>query len=76
MVTGGWRLRFWLGVVLLGLGAYVALRPLWAHGTVLTGSRWLDGTFAAVFLLRGAINVRTARARRARAAAAAAPPGE
>ena len=76
MASGGWRLRFWLGVVLLGLGAYVALRPLWAHGTVLTGSRWLDGMFALVFLLRGTINVRTARTRRARAAEAAAHPGE
>ena len=70
MATGGWRLRFWLGVVMLALGAYVALNPLWAHGVAITGSRWLDGTFAVVFLLRGAVNVRSARARRARAAAA------
>ena len=76
MATGGWRLRFWLGVVMLGLGAWVALHPLWAHGAAITGSRWLDGTFAAVFLLRGAVNVRSARARRARAAAATAQPGE
>ena len=76
MATGGWRLRFWLGVVMFVLGTYIALHPLWAHGVAITGSRWLDGTFAAVFLLRGAVNVRSARARRARAAAAAAQPGE
>ena len=69
MASGGWVLRFWLGIVLLGLGAYVAIRPLWAHGVAITGSRWLDGTFAAVFLLRGVMNVRSARARRARTAA-------
>jgi hypothetical protein len=71
MATGGWRLRYWLGVVMFVLGTYIALYPLWAHGVAITGSRWLDGTFAAVFLLRGAVNVRSARARRARAAAAA-----
>lgn len=76
MATGGWRLRYWLGVVMFVLGTYIALHPLWAHGAAITGSRWLDGTFAAVFLLRGAVNVRSARARRARAAAAAAQPGE
>ncbi|MFI5227844.1 MAG: hypothetical protein ACHQWU_02175 [Gemmatimonadales bacterium] len=76
MTTGGWRLRFWLGVVMIGLGTYVALRPLWAHGTVLTGSRWLDMLFAAVFLLRGAVNIRSARARRGRAAAERAQPTE
>jgi len=58
-----WVLTAVLGVVLLGLGLFVALRPLWTHG-VLTGARWLDMAFAFVFMLRGAINVRTAVRRR------------
>jgi hypothetical protein len=63
----GWVLRFVLGVLLVGLGAYIALRPLWTHNASLTGQRWLDATFAVVFLLRGLVNIRTARARRLRA---------
>ena len=65
--SSGWVLRYGLGVVLVGLGAFVALRPLWTHNASLTGSHWLDATFAVVFLLRGIVNVRTAAARRARA---------
>jgi hypothetical protein len=53
-----------LGVIMFGLGVYVALRPLWTHNSVITGSRWLDMAFAAVFMLRGAMNVRTALRRR------------
>ena len=49
-----------LGAVMLCVGAYVAMRPLWAHGIPLTGARWLDMAFAFVFMLRGAMNVRTA----------------
>ncbi|HEX7018523.1 MAG TPA: hypothetical protein VF159_00825 [Gemmatimonadaceae bacterium] len=48
-----------LGVVLFGLGAFVAVRPLWVK-TPLTGARWLDMAFALVFMLRGAMNVRAA----------------
>ena len=51
----------------MALGAFVAVRPLFTHNGVLTGARWLDFTFAIVFMLRGAINIRTARARRWRA---------
>jgi uncharacterized membrane protein HdeD (DUF308 family) len=54
-----------LGVVLIGLGLFVAVRPTWTHNGVLTGSRWLDMTFAVVFMLRGVINVRSALRRRA-----------
>jgi hypothetical protein len=56
----GWMFRFVLGVILFALGAFVALRPLFTHWAVLTGARWLDMIFAAVFMLRGAVNVRTA----------------
>lgn len=59
-----WTFGLVTGVVLLALGVFIAFRPLWTHNGVLTTARWLDFTFAAVFLLRGAINVRTALARR------------
>lgn len=49
-----------LGFIMIGLGGYVAVRPLWMHGTTLTPTRWLDMTFAIVFLLRGSLNVRRA----------------
>lgn len=53
-----------LGVIMFGIGGFVAVRPLWSHNAVFLGARWLDLTFAAVFMLRGAINVRTALNRR------------
>jgi len=53
--------RLVLGIVMFGLGLYVAVRPLFTHNAVLTGARWLDLSFAAVFMLRGAMNVRSAR---------------
>lgn len=59
-----WAFGLATGVVLFALGMFIAFRPLWTHNGVLTTARWLDFTFAAVFLLRGAINVRTALARR------------
>ena len=45
---------------MFAIGLYVAVRPLWTHNGVLTGARWLDFAFAAVFMLRGLLNVRTA----------------
>jgi hypothetical protein len=48
-----------LGVAMFGIGLFVALRPLWTHNGILTGARWLDLTFALVFMLRGFLNVRT-----------------
>jgi len=59
-----WVLTLVLGVILFGLGLFVACRPLWTHNGVLTGARWLDMTFAFVFMIRGVINVRTAARRR------------
>ena len=51
---------------MFGLGLFVAVRPLFTHNATLTSARWLDFAFAAVFMLRGALNVRTALARRPR----------
>ena len=50
-----------IGVVMFALGAYIALRPLWAGPRPLSASRWLDMAFAAFFMLRGWMNVRSAR---------------
>ena len=55
-----------LGVIMFAIGLFVAIRPLWSHNAVLLGARWLDLTFALVFMLRGVINVRVARSRRQR----------
>jgi len=63
-----WITTFALGVIMFGIGLFVAIRPLWTRNAVFLGARWLDLTFAAVFMLRGAINVRTALNRRARLA--------
>jgi hypothetical protein len=51
---------------MFAIGLFVALRPVWSHNAVLFGARWLDLTFAVVFMLRGVVNVRTAQARRLR----------
>jgi hypothetical protein len=64
-----WIPTFVLGVVLFGLGLFIAVRPLFTHNATLTGTRWLDMTFALVFMLRGALNVKTAKQRRERAMA-------
>jgi hypothetical protein len=58
-VTSRNLLKLVLGVVMFGLGLFVAVRPLFTHNAVLTGTRWLDMTFAFVFMVRGAINVRS-----------------
>lgn len=49
-----------LGIIMVLLGAWVALRPLW-NPRPLTGATWLDLTFAFVFLVRGYMNIRSAR---------------
>lgn len=49
-----------IGSVMVTLGAFVALRPFWTGPTPLTSSRWLDVAFAAFFLIRGAMTIRTA----------------
>jgi hypothetical protein len=60
-----WIIMLTLGVIMFGIGVFVAVRPLWSPNSAFLGARWLDLTFAAVFMLRGAINVRTALNRRA-----------
>lgn len=58
-----------IGVVMFVLGAFLALRPLFTHFATFTPSRWLDMTFAVLFLLRGSLNVKTALQRRKRSLA-------
>jgi hypothetical protein len=57
------RLSLVLGVLMVGLGGYVALRPLWAPAP-LTGERWTDIAFATFFLLRGGMYLRSVHRRR------------
>ena len=57
------KIRLVLGWIMILLGAYVALHPLWSHGKPVTTSLWLDMAFAAVFLLRGFMNIRGVRKR-------------
>jgi hypothetical protein len=57
------RLSLGLGILMVGLGSYVALRPLWAPPS-LTGQRWTDIAFATFFLLRGGMYLRSVRRRR------------
>lgn len=52
-----------LGVVMIGIGAWLALRPLLAPGHPVSSSRGLDLAFALFFVLRGTMNVRSARRR-------------
>lgn len=59
-----WVLTLVLGVILMGLGAFIGVRPLFTHWAVLTTARWLDVTFALVFIFRGWLNVKTALRRR------------
>lgn len=49
-----------LGIVMIGLGIFVAIRPLW-RAPPLTRSVLLDVAFAAFFVLRGMLNLRSAR---------------
>ncbi len=58
------RLSLVIGLVMVGLGGFVALRPLW-NRTPLTGQRWTDIAFALFFLLRGAMYLRSLRRGRA-----------
>ncbi len=55
------RFSLSLGVVMVLLGVYVALHPLWAPRRPIAGSRWLDAMFALVFIVRGWMNIRSSR---------------
>ena len=50
-----------IGIAMMALGCYIALRPFWAGRTPMSSSRWIDMAFAAFFLIRGVMNLRTAR---------------
>jgi hypothetical protein len=63
-----WVVTLLIGIAMVVLGTAIALRPLYTHGTI-TGQRWFDMVFAALFLFRGVLNVKTALLRRARATA-------
>ena len=54
-----------LGVIMLAIGGWVAIQPLTGAAPV-SGSRVLDMAFAAMFLARGVMNLRTARGARSR----------
>jgi hypothetical protein len=56
-----------LGVLMLVLGVFIELRPLWTNAATFTGALWLDVAFAAVFILRGLMNVTSARSAIAKA---------
>lgn len=64
-----WMTPLVLGVVMFALGMFLALRPLFTHFATFTPSHWLDMTFAALFLMRGWLNVKTALKRRKQALA-------
>lgn len=53
-----------IGIVMVALGAFIALHPLWSHGRPFTASMWLDLVFALFFLLRGTMYLRAALRRR------------
>jgi hypothetical protein len=61
-----------VGLVMVGIGGFVAIRPLWAGPRPLSASRWLDVAFAFFFLLRGAMHLRSVLAP---ARGAGPPPG-
>ena len=50
-----------IGIAMMALGGYIALRPLWAGPAPMSSSRWIDMAFAAFFLIRGLMNVQGAR---------------
>ena len=59
-----WKFKLALGVLMIGLGSYVAIRPLLPGHRAITPSRWLDVVFAAFFIIRGAMHVRAALRKR------------
>jgi len=55
-----WKFSLVLGVIMIGIGAYLAASPLLPSDWIRTKSRWFDAAFAIFFLLRGWMNVRSA----------------
>ena len=56
-----YRVVLVIGLAMMALGAFIALRPLWAGPVPMSSSRWIDMAFAAFFLVRGLMNVQGAR---------------
>lgn len=56
-----YRIVLVIGLAMMALGAYIALRPFWAGRAPMSSSRWIDMAFAAFFLVRGLMNVQGAR---------------
>lgn len=54
-----YTIAFVLGGIMLALGVFIALRPLLGMRPV-TQQLWLDLVFAAFFMLRGGMNIRSA----------------
>lgn len=59
-----WQLTLFMGVVMLGIGAFLGLRPAFGSRQPVLGAWWLDVVAAVVFLLRGFMNIRQAAIRR------------
>ena len=57
--------RLVMGWVMITLGAALVAHLVWTHGAPLTPSIWLDGLAMVYCFLRGFINLRGWRARRA-----------
>ena len=49
------------GLAMIAMGLVIVARPLCTARPALTSSAWMDGAFALFFLVRGLMNVRSAR---------------
>ena len=50
-----------LGVIMVVLGGWLLIHTVILQRSPVSGQRWLDVGFAALFMLRGVMNVRSAR---------------
>lgn len=50
-----------LGVIMVALGAWLLVNSVILRRPAVSGQLWLDAGFAALFVLRGVMNVRSAR---------------
>jgi len=58
-------IRFVLGLVMIGLGGFLFGHLVWTRGAPTTPSIWLDLVAMAYCFLRGILNLRSWRAKRA-----------
>ena len=54
-------LRLVLGWIMVAIGVYLLGHLAWTRGVAQTTSIWLDLGFAALFILRGVMNLRGRR---------------